>query len=67
MFDVPEPAIPDYYADLGVPAYATPREIKAAWFRLAKQSHPDKMAPGETIDAQEFRRVGGIPLLRSLL
>ncbi|KAK4241844.1 hypothetical protein C8A03DRAFT_11913 [Achaetomium macrosporum] len=57
MYDVPEPEISDYYADLGVSQYASAREIKFAWFKLAKLYHPDKKAPGRAVDAKEFRKI----------
>jgi DnaJ-domain-containing protein 1 len=51
-----EPEIADYYADLGVPQQASVRDIKLAFFKLAKKHHPDKNAPGESIDAEDFRK-----------
>ncbi|RYP32600.1 hypothetical protein DL767_005105 [Monosporascus sp. MG133] len=56
QFDLLEPEIPDYYADLELPQQASPQAIKAAYYRLAKKHHPDKKAPGKSIDAQEFRK-----------
>ena len=57
-FVMEEPSKRDYYADLGgLPESASAEDIKAAWFKLAKLHHPDKKAPGEPIDADEFRRV----------
>ncbi len=55
-FNLPQPEVPDYYADLGLPQQASCRDIKAAFRRLARQHHPDKKAPGESIDAQDFRK-----------
>ena len=55
-FNPPEPKVPDYYADLGLPQQASCREIKAVFRRLAKKHHPDKKAPGKSIDAQDFRK-----------
>jgi len=52
-----EPETADCYFDLGVTHYATATDIKAAYRILALQHHPDKKAPGRTIDAVEFRRV----------
>ncbi|KAH8749725.1 hypothetical protein F5883DRAFT_580595 [Diaporthe sp. PMI_573] len=53
-FNLSEPQVRDYYADLGLPQQASSREIKAAFRRLAKKHHPDKKAPGKSIDAQDF-------------
>jgi curved DNA-binding protein CbpA len=50
-FNLPEPQIPDYYADLRLPQQASSREIKVAFRRLAKKHHPDKKAPGKSINA----------------
>jgi curved DNA-binding protein CbpA len=55
-FDKP-PKISDYYADLGLPQQASFRDIKQAFFKLAKKHHPDRKAPGKSIDAQDFRKV----------
>ncbi|KAK4166304.1 hypothetical protein QBC43DRAFT_332534 [Cladorrhinum sp. PSN259] len=58
METLEQPEIRDYYADLGsLPQSATPADIKAAWFKLAKQHHPDKKALGQVTDANEFRRI----------
>ncbi|KAI1396125.1 DnaJ-domain-containing protein [Hypoxylon fuscum] len=56
-FDLMEPKTPDYYADLGLQQWATARDIKLAFFKLARLHHPDKKAPGKSIDAQDFRKV----------
>lgn len=48
---------PDYYRILGITQTATPGDIKKAYYRLAKIHHPDKKAPGETVDAADFRKV----------
>jgi DnaJ-class molecular chaperone len=57
-YDKPtEPDTPDYYSTLGVWQFATAANIKQAFHKLALLHHPDKKAPGETIDAIEFRRV----------
>lgn len=56
-FDRPEPTISDYYADLGLPQQASFRDVKVAFFKLAKKHHPDKKAPGMSIDAQDFRKI----------
>jgi curved DNA-binding protein CbpA len=55
-FDPTEPKISDYYADLGLPQQASLRDIKLAFFKLAKKHHPDKKAPGKPVDAQDFRK-----------
>ncbi|KAI4618144.1 uncharacterized protein J4E87_008154 [Alternaria ethzedia] len=52
-----EPEERDHYFDLGLDEYATTAEIKKAFKRLALLYHPDKKAPGKTIDAVEFRQV----------
>jgi DnaJ-class molecular chaperone len=44
----------DYYADLGLPAYATTSQIKAAFHVLAKQHHPDRSGSSDT---STFRRI----------
>ncbi|KAH8761525.1 hypothetical protein F5883DRAFT_124849 [Diaporthe sp. PMI_573] len=56
-FNAPEPQVPDYYADLGLAQQASSREIKVAFRTLAKEHHPDKKAPGKSIDAQDFRKI----------
>ena len=52
-----EPEIPDHYFDLGVNRRATAADVKQAFHMLALRHHPDKKAPGKTIDAVEFRQV----------
>ncbi|KAL1796544.1 hypothetical protein ACET3X_005084 [Alternaria dauci] len=52
-----KPKLPDAYTDLEVSPAATSAEIKAAFHRLALLHHPDKKAPGETFDAEDFRRI----------
>ncbi|KAI0105632.1 DnaJ-domain-containing protein [Hypoxylon sp. NC0597] len=52
-----EPDVPDYYADLELSQQASFRDIKSAFHRLAKKHHPDKKAPGKSIDASEFRKI----------
>ncbi|OIW33577.1 DnaJ-domain-containing protein [Coniochaeta ligniaria NRRL 30616] len=47
---------PDYYRDLGIEQTASQSHIKKAYYRLAKVHHPDKKAPGQTVDAAEFRQ-----------
>ncbi|KAB5585009.1 hypothetical protein GE09DRAFT_1048218 [Coniochaeta sp. 2T2.1] len=46
----------DYYADLGITRFASAAEIKKAHRRLVLIPHPDKKAPGQNIDAAEFRK-----------
>jgi len=55
-FNEMEPEVSDYYADLGLQQQASSRDIKLAFRRLAKKNHPDKIAPGKSIDAHEFRK-----------
>lgn len=50
------PAARDHYAALGVPADATPAEIKAAYRRLARASHPDRN-PGDAAAERRFKRI----------
>lgn len=52
--DKPEP---DYYLDLGISRSASASQVRKAYHLLAKIHHPDKKAPGENIDAAEFRKV----------
>lgn len=49
---------PDYYARLGVPASATPEELRRAYLRLVKLWHPDRYnnAP-ESLRARAERRM----------
>jgi curved DNA-binding protein CbpA len=42
-----EPKFRDYYGDLGVSQESTVREIKKAFYKLAKLHHPDKKGSGE--------------------
>ncbi|KAB2111613.1 hypothetical protein AG0111_0g2418 [Alternaria gaisen] len=51
-----EPRIPDCYFDLGVNRCATAADVKKAFDMLARRHHTDKIAPGKTIDAVEFRQ-----------
>jgi DnaJ-class molecular chaperone len=46
----------DYYQTLGVPRTATPAEIKKAFRKVARESHPDKR-PGDKTAEQRFKDV----------
>ncbi|KAJ4290834.1 hypothetical protein N0V90_010029 [Kalmusia sp. IMI 367209] len=46
----------DLYADLGLSPAATSAQVKAAFYRLAKEHHPDKKGPEFNGDASEFRK-----------
>jgi preprotein translocase subunit Sec63 len=45
----------DYYRDLGVSPGSAIREIKKAFYSLAKRHHPDKNGTGST-NSDEFRK-----------
>lgn len=46
----------DYYADLGVSKDADQNEIRKAYRKLARESHPDSH-PGDTAAEEKFKRV----------
>ena len=50
------PEFQDYYRTLGVPRTATQAEIKKAFRKLARESHPDKH-PGDTAAEQRFKAI----------
>ena len=47
----------DHYAVLGVPPTATAAQIKAAFRRLARETHPDAN-PGDPEAERRFKRIG---------
>jgi DnaJ-class molecular chaperone len=51
-----QPEFQDYYRTLGVPRTATQAEIKKAFRRLARESHPDKH-PGDTSAERRFKEI----------
>jgi DnaJ-class molecular chaperone len=58
MIEKPKaPQVVDCYAILGVSQDATSTMVKKAYHQLALKYHPDKMAPGQTVDAVQFHRV----------
>ena len=56
-----EPNLGDHYATLSIPQYAPLAQIKTAYRKMVLTYHPDKTAPGQTVDASDFRRVSAIP------
>ena len=50
------PEFQDYYKTLGVPRTATAAEIKKAFRKLARDSHPDKH-PGDKIAEKRFKAI----------
>ncbi len=50
------PEFQDYYKTLGVPRTATQAEIKKAFRKLARDSHPDKH-PGDTASERRFKSI----------
>jgi DnaJ-class molecular chaperone len=55
-----KPDLADHYATLSIPQYATMAQIKTVYRKMALTHHPDKVAPGQTVDATDFRRVSAI-------
>jgi curved DNA-binding protein len=51
-----QPEFQDYYKTLGVPRGATPAEIKKAFRKLARESHPDRH-PGDSAAERRFKAI----------
>ena len=51
-----QPEFQDYYRTLGVPRSATQAEIKKAFRKLARESHPDKH-PGDSVAERRFKEI----------
>jgi molecular chaperone DnaJ len=52
---MPTPEFQDYYRTLGAPRTATQADIKKAFRKLARESHPDRH-PGDTAAERRFPR-----------
>jgi len=50
-------SIPDHYLTLEIESSASDKEIKRAFWRLAKRFHPDKNPGDEKAAAQKFRQI----------
>jgi DnaJ-class molecular chaperone len=53
---LPQPEFQDYYKTLGVPRAATQADIKKAFRKLARESHPDKH-PGDKAAERRFKAI----------
>ena len=51
----------DYYATLGVAKTASPKEIKAAFRKLARTHHPD-VNPGSSAAEAKLKDRAGVPI-----
>jgi len=51
------PDVRDFYAELELDDTASAADIRSAYLKLSKRYHPDMIAPGQNIDAVEFRTV----------
>jgi DnaJ-class molecular chaperone len=51
-----QPEFQDYYRTLGVPRAATQADIKKAFRKLARESHPDKH-PGDKVAERRFKAI----------